>query len=134
MREIKFRGKRIDNNEWVYGDLIKDNDKYYIITKIGYVSDENLDFANKYLECFAYEVVPKTVGEYTGLKDDDNKEIYEDDIINTWNKNYRVIYNGYMWALKGFYISCLEIPYDAFSEFSAKKVGNIHDNPKLLEV
>ncbi|MBY6842685.1 YopX family protein [Clostridium botulinum] len=125
MKEIKFRGKRIDNGEWVYGYYFYDkfDDKHYILQA---QEDEE--------EAFMYEVIPKTVGEYTGLKDDNNKEIYEDDIIDTWNKNYRVIYNGYMWALKDFYISCLDIPYDAFSEFSAKKVGNIHDNPKLLGV
>ncbi|EQC1535610.1 YopX family protein [Clostridium botulinum] len=125
MREIKFRGKRIVNYEWVYGYYFYDkfDDKHYILQA---QEDEE--------EAFMYEVIPETVGEYTGLKDDNNKEIYEDDIIDTWNKNYRVIYNGYMWALKDFYISCLDIPYDAFSEFSAKKVGNIHDNPKLLGV
>lgn len=125
MKENKFRGKNIFNYEWVYGYYFYDkfDDKHYILQA---QEDEE--------EPFMYEVIPETVGQYTGLKDDNNEEIYEDDIINTWNKNYKVIYDGYMWALKDFYISCLDIPYDAFSEFSAKKVGNIHDNPKLLEV
>ncbi|GAA0083359.1 YopX family protein [Clostridium sp. CTA-6] len=125
MKENKFRGKNTFNYKWVYGYYFYDkfDDKHYILQA---QEDEE--------EPFMYEVIPETVGQYTGLKDDNNEEIYEDDIINTWNKNYRVIYDGYMWALKDFYISCLDIPYDAFSEFSGKKVGNIHDNPKLLEV
>ena len=70
MREIKFRGKRLDNGEWIYGSLLvshfKDDKKErYFITQ----------FSGNYT--FEHEVDPATVGQYTGLKDEHGKEIYE---------------------------------------------------------
>ena len=72
MREIKFRGKRIDNGEWVYGNYIKvtpyeDNGGHRIC------SQDSWDM---------FEVDPETVGQFTDLKDKNGKEIYEGDILD----------------------------------------------------
>lgn len=65
MREIKFRGKRLDNGEWIEGDLLRMNGHWFIFPD---PAPEGID---------KYEVDPATVGEFTGLKDKNGKEIYE---------------------------------------------------------
>lgn len=85
MREIKFKGKRIDNGEWVYGNLIYDNisDKYWIDLSIN--ESEKIDGG---LHVYAVEVIPETVEEYTGLKDKNRKkyEIQEERIESRDNE------------------------------------------------
>lgn len=69
MREIKFRGKRLDNGEWIYGDLVHTIKDTLILP-----TDEGWN---------QYAVDPATVGQYTGVKGkDDGKEIYEGDIVD----------------------------------------------------
>lgn len=119
MRTIKFRGKRIDNGEWVIGQLVKMWGEWHIL---------NSDNVNT-----AYPVDPATVGQYTGLKDTNSREIYEGDIFQA---GYFGGVNVVMWDNENArYIG--RSPQGCISyvgrEPAVKIIGNIHDNPELLK-
>ena len=149
MREILFRGKRIDTGEWIKGSAI--NTQYDVKgdkhTYIGiFVISERYPLM-KTIEW--YEVIPETVGQYTGLTNRNGKEIFEGDIVK---EEYEVFvsarakekrvkigyveyesnslccgYYAYFWNDKekwrgNFAIHC-----------GCETIGNIHDNPELLK-
>lgn len=131
-REIIFRGKDFLKEEWVYGDLVKT--KNFVAIK-----RTNGDYFHP------TQVSPNTVGQYTGLKDKDGREIYEGDILqyigkrrDNMNKVYRrkVVFHEGMFALlskelpaySALNYHCME---DGRSAWSV--IGNIHDNPELIK-
>lgn len=114
MREILFRGKRAEDNKWVYGFVV--NGSHSII---GVYEDGH---------CFCFEsVIPETVGQYTGLCDKNGNKIFEGDIVRFSTAHAREI--KYIDGCFGFEGSSIPIKY--VNKFEV--IGNIHDNPELLE-
>lgn len=143
-RQRLYRGKRKDNGEWIEGSLIISGESCFIST--GRVNVKGLVACDKL--CFEiFEVIPETVCEWTGLEDKNDKLIFEDDIIVT-NKfrtpeiKYTVVYDKTIAAYIGIYQDCYTYRggcVEGFTSFDNdgdmfEVIGNIHDNPELLEV
>ena len=145
MREIKFRGKRLDNGEFVEGyfQIVRDcTGKYYWIN----------DFLGN-----IHDVDPETVGQYIGFKDISQSEIYEGDILEfedigeegyeyiegyDFTNRAKVVYRNARFELEAIRESdsaVFEDMRNCHDDFVgifkiSKVIGNIHDNPELLEV
>lgn len=124
MREIKFRGKRLDNGEWVIGSYIEaeNRDRSIAHQIVPYESGEAVR-----------EVDPATVGQFTGLKDKNGREIYEEDILLDESGVYAVVY----YSMGTFCVDFgegFDLQYftDGIHEI-CDVGGNIHDNPELLK-
>lgn len=121
MREILFRGKTVCNGDWVYGGITwnPSRKKVFIHTK--------------WDEC---EVIPETVGQYTGLTDKNGTRIFENDIVKfdgypefysyVCFENFAFMCKSKIFKQYGYYIS-------NESGHKLEVIGNIHDNHELLE-
>ena len=143
MREILFRGKSTETNQWIYGcyhiwekrqvcaldnDRLKDDEISYVIT-VNSFADWNMPRTMQ-----AVEVIADTVGQYTGLTDRNGNKIFEGDIVNILTEYEEI---GVIVYEDGGFIVCVD---DFFIDFInningtdvVEVIGNKYDDPELL--
>ena len=137
MREILFRGKRYDNGEWEYGHLVTGT--YYLDQKpITAIMPSDLIFYPRSEVNGWEDVDPETIGQFTGLTDKNGKKIFEGDLClcnrhiasSVDRQVFRINLNTQygQWVGDSF---CSNITADEF--FMCEIIGNIHDNPELMD-
>ena len=127
MREILFRGKRTDNGEWVYG--------------MPCATEQSGIYAIQTLQGGIFDVIPDTVGQYTGLtdKNKNGKKIFEGDILEFSDRLVEVFWHAHLgcWDCNFLQFTNKENSRDDMSprswKWKSKVIGNIHDNPELLK-
>ena len=151
MREILFRGKRKDNGYWIYGNF-----NFYPDINRTFIRKNNKELLPSFQTSLEDEVISKTVGQYTGLADKNGTKIFEGDVIKSDNgrisaisvvlygkfepKHFYDLIERYVRPrptekLYGLFAKSTEGEEMLLSECShlIEVIGNIHDNPELLE-
>lgn len=127
-REIKFKAKRKDNNEWVYGYYSKI--KHFLGLKyLHYIIDEKQNYV---------EIIPETVSQYTGLKDKNGVEIYENDIVQLEyqgeDEDTRPIKIGVInFRETQLCVNTKHLDGFTMRMYTREVIGNKFDNPELLD-
>ena len=143
MMEILFRGKRTINGDWVYGDFVHGNERKSLRDSIFVYDSETQSFND-------YEINPSTLGQYTGLTDKNGKRVFEWDILHIakiadglggyyqppfdYPVNVVVKWDlcAWMWETLCEDKRYISFP-DAWCHYECEVIGNIYDNPDLLE-
>lgn len=121
MREILFRGKRTDNGTWAYGYLFCIWERTYLC--LGTTNDvPNMK-----------EVIPETVGQFTGLTDKNGVRVFEGDIVRAFTRFSEIYVSPVTYHDGTFWFKNWSWTKFLFKFEKIEVIGNIHDNPELLE-
>lgn len=156
----KFRGKRLDNGEWVYGFYLETQMSGVFILGSEIETKKRKDGITMRDKLWQHEVLPESVGQWTGLTDKNGKDIYEGDVVESHSELIRVcgakptgevvtsrseiVWNDFSWAKKEIYDSrwtrswsnsgnVYNLIVNTLSVYY-EVIGNIHDNTELMEV
>ncbi|HAB7812142.1 TPA_asm: hypothetical protein GYP65_04795 [Listeria monocytogenes] len=131
MRAIGFRGKRIDNREWVYGNLMQFEDSATFVFADERKGASTLTYAHFIINNM-HAIDEKTIDQYTGLKDKNGKKIFEGDV--GWDEHNECY--GVVKFEEGKFLYVWEnIAEDLWEVADGIEIcGNIHENLELLEV
>lgn len=142
MRNILFRGKQVDTGEWIEGYYAKQSNHSCFASQLKY---QHFIFVDVCMDIslgglIKFEVVPETIGQYTGLTDKNGKKIFEGDVIKCISrfdaKDMVVIFEKAEFHLVDCqryknYTECCGYRY--FGTLETEVIGNIHDNSELLK-
>lgn len=141
MKNYKFRGKRADNGEWIYGDLLQiaGGCCIYFGSKTATHTPDLPEDSDVFVELFNNEcavILPPTVGQYTGLHDKNGTEVYDGDILKWKEYGFEKI-GVVIFDISGVFIGRPRehgIQWIGVSSTvkGTEKIGNIHDAPDLL--
>lgn len=133
-RKVLFRGKRVDNGKWIEG--------YLVVNKDGtcWIKDTDYQVNNDKNDLIPHEVIPETIGQFTGLTDRNGVKIFEGDIVRyyqpysqKWEEH--IVLWDVNWASFGLFEQgsayCKESDWVKIQHIEI--IGNIHDNPELLK-
>lgn len=135
-RKILFKAKRKDNGEWIEGYYVYCRKRHYILP----VLNKAIGFDEREDEWV--EVNPDTICQYTGLTDKNGKRIWENDICDRKEKYHEIVtYNEGDWQLdysyalgKEKHFCACNLGFYACERECVEVIGNVFDNPELLEV
>lgn len=135
-RKILFKAKRKDNGEWIEGYYVYCRKRHYILP----VLNKAIGFDEREDEWV--EVNPDTICQYTGLTDKNGKRIWENDICDRKEKYHEIVtYNEGDWQLdysyalgKEKHFCACNLGFYACERKCVEVIGNVFDNPELLEV
>ena len=122
-REYKYRGKRVDNGEWVKGYLVPNNRKKY--------RGEDNNFVIMTDIISPHRVVCETIGQSSGINDGKGQRIYEGDIVRWVDSDGNRRTDTVTWKNGGLVLCNSQYTVGAYIDKWLVVIGNIHDNPEL---